>query len=226
MVMAVCTVLGLVVLDRGYSSYGYSAICPKCLQHAYMTEKDVYGLLIWRSIRLLQSPGGLMSVATFSPPIPRVSPVLYRKICGESCRHGFKKGSFGGGRGFLAPAQEDGGCRGWLAYRPRINAIEALYATYGRVQDRDLARGTYTLIDHTWPLNPDREGLYALCWQFLSDRVPDELLVKAVENYRGRETEPVLQAGLRLRRITAGLKAVKSAAQWQEVLAELDKPSP
>lgn len=144
-------VLALMVLGMGTLWFGHcSAVCPRCLQHAYVCEWKVFGVVVSRAVKPFQHSGGLMSPSAFSPAVPQVSPELFSEIVGQPCAHIFRMG----GCGLYHPTDghSDFSLGGWESCEPRIRATEAAYGAFRSVPDRSLARATLALIDEAYPI--------------------------------------------------------------------------
>ncbi len=157
-IIAILCLIALIFLLEFFGAYTvtyYSAICPKCLQHAYLTVKEYLGFTIYKKTELSQSHGGLMSPAAFSPQIPSPDPRTYDEIHGKKCDHVFKKGGFGRSEyGILLVINHaDGICMEWTIFSSRIAAVEILYLLYNTYQDKSLALKTYNLIDRACPID-------------------------------------------------------------------------
>ncbi|MFH0947222.1 MAG: hypothetical protein V2A76_18695 [Planctomycetota bacterium] len=152
-------VLGIYSTAASYARWSISAICPKCLQHAYIHEKRVLDVvLLYRSTTLSQRYGGLMSPVVFSPAIPGVDPLTYEKILG-SCEHEFKYGGQGVMYGFIVGGLCLDGSEGeWERVQPRLRAIEALYAAYERTGSRESSAAIYGLLDSAFPIDDESRG--------------------------------------------------------------------
>jgi hypothetical protein len=127
----------------------FSAICAKCLQHAYIVEKTCLGICYHGERRLSQVHGGLMSSAAFSPPIPATDPGLYVAIRGKPCEHSFKKGGFG--RTTCWHKHSDGASGEWRMFSPRLKMIEVTYRLFVSTKDLALARRSLAAIDRLLP---------------------------------------------------------------------------
>ena len=151
------SVLGLYSTAASYSRWSISAICPKCLQHADIHEQRVFDvMLLYRSTTLSQRYGGVMSPVVFSPAIPGVNPLTYKRIFGRSCRHEFKHGGHGVMYGFIVGGLCLDGSEGeWERMQPRLRAIEALYAAYERTGSRKTLAAIYEMLDSAFPIDDE-----------------------------------------------------------------------
>lgn len=134
----------------------WSVICPKCLQHAYTHEMTFRSMSYGKRITLSQTDGGTTNPAGSGFEIPAVSPKTYEDIFGEPCDHAFERGSFKFKRaiffGLIPYVHQDGRGTGWWEYRGRVAAVGGLFAAYGRIGDRALAKESYRLIDTVQPM--------------------------------------------------------------------------
>jgi hypothetical protein len=168
-------VLALLWLCSAGLWYGYgAAVCGRCLQHAWIFEWKVLGVVVSRSVEPSQAPGGLMSASAFSPAVPRILPGTYPAMRGKACDHIFLMGGCGlydsrGGHWDVVLGD-------WQRHLPRIAAVESVYRAYSRVPSQSLATETLELIDEAYPI--DRSALASgplarchLSWE-LGDRQP------------------------------------------------------
>ena len=211
-----------------------SAICPKCLQHAYIRERRILGLVVYRRTRLSQAHGGLMSSATFSPRIPAGGAGIYEQIHGVKCRHEFKAGGFGRTTGvFLFRLHGDGSSFEWSMFTPRIRATEALYVAFGQTGDREAAVRGYTMIEGAYPLD-ERSRAVAVWCGTRSFRDPAageaeiEAEIKELEQYDKKVSAshpeyisgPAARRLLALRRLRVRLKEITASEEFNALLDE------
>jgi hypothetical protein len=147
-------ILGVLVLFGGYSSYNFSSVCAKCLQHASVYQEKMYGLTFLKWNGLKKNPEKILRSTGKEPNMRRVSADLYREIFDKDCRHYFVKGGFGAIKGFALHIDGVSPQRRW--YRVRLEMIEALYAAYVNTGSKELARKTYELIDREFPIDDEK----------------------------------------------------------------------
>jgi len=232
--VAVAILVVLAVFEFSMERWDFSAICPKCLQHAYILERRVLGITFWRKVRESQSHAGLMNSATFSPGIPGGNPKVYEQIHGGQCRHEFKNGGFGRSTGlFLGGLHADGSSMQWSFYTPRIRAIEALYAAFGKAGDEQLAQRCYRLIDATYPMD-DKSKAVAVWCGVRSLRFPEisdaeiENEIQKLEQYDAKVrtshpeyvSAPTARKLVELRRMTARLDEVGTPDEFRDLVDE------
>jgi len=199
-----------------------SAICPKCLQHAYIHEVRVFGLPVLRDVKLHQGPGGIMSPTLFSPEIPSVEPKTYEEINGTRCRHSFKRGGMGI-TCLLSGCHADGMRAEWKLFLPRVAVTEALYVAFRKTGDKETARALYDLIDAAYPTRglDLRELLWAVRWTWAPDREDREWLKGLESDATCRSSQARLYRRVyALRQMTERLAAVGNADEFRRVLAE------
>jgi hypothetical protein len=206
------------VVETGYEALDISAICPKCLQHAYIHEVRVHGICVYRTVRPRQHAGGIMSSTTFSPPIPRVSPALYEQILNEKCRHDYQYGGFGCSHGLLLPgAHEDGAYGQWRACQLRIDATKALYVAFARFQNRALAAETYHRIDTTVPSAP-----FGCLMEAVRFAQGNSKWTAAEFEQFSPEGAKLVQAIRDLIDLNGKLNALESEDEWEALLRDFD----
>jgi hypothetical protein len=219
-----CVGVVLLWLLGGCEDLDASAICPKCLQHAFIHEVRVLGSLAYRKTHLRQAGGGIGSTSAFSPPIPAVDPATYERIHGARCDHQFMYGGVGGTSGMLCARMNwDGFSSQWRSFTPRIGATQALFVAFGKTGDRQTALAVYRLIEEAYPIEglglSDRDHAATCYW--LSD--PDEAtLAEALDRLAG-DTSPWARASrgaILLRRMAIRLGAVTTAEEFGRALAE------
>lgn len=129
-----------------------SEVCVKCLQHAYVNQKSLYGVLpVYFKRTLSQNHGGIMSSSAFTPGgVPDVKPSLYQDIFKVPCDHAFKKGGYGN---TSCRMHSDGSYAEIMIFKPRIDAIKSMYVAYVRYGDVNLAKRTYKAIDVIFPVD-------------------------------------------------------------------------
>ncbi|MBI4879641.1 MAG: hypothetical protein HY812_08290 [Planctomycetes bacterium] len=192
--------LALLFAASTYSESWISAICPRCLQHAYIHQKSLlYVIPIYRNTTLSQSHGGLMSSATFSPRIPQVNPGTYEEILGGPCDHVFKHGGFGVTQGFIIGGlHADGREEHWSRVTPRLRAIGALYGAYGRTGDRETIAAIYELIDSAFPVDDESDAYREatapfVLWESDEETLPPKVVDLAAQDSRaGRWARRIL----------------------------------
>jgi hypothetical protein len=219
----VLSVIVIFFIDIGYEKCDISAICPKCLQHAYIKEIKIHGLTVYKSAFFSQNPGGIMSPAGFSPRVPQVSPELYTKILDKKCEHNLKKGGVGTTVGFLPffGLNKDGGYGQWRLYTQRIEVIGALYAAYVNTGNKELAQKTYAMIDAAFPLDDKKmkeaNNLIKLVneQQVTFEKLPAYYI----------ETAKIAKPMFDFETITPRLKQVQTDEQWRQLLSELETGS-
>lgn len=205
--------------ETGYQRFSIGAICPKCLQRASIREKRIHGVTIYRSIRLDQSPGEIMSSAALGPAQPEVSPALYEQFLGRKCDHVFKRGGFGRTSGFLLGHVHADGIymeSSWFA--PRIEAVESLYLAFVNSGSEGLARRTYAIIDTAIPIGNDEHMQEARALLRRQDHLP----LDQAEQYFP-EAARVAREMLRLEGLTARLKEIETEQQWLKLLSVIDR---
>lgn len=145
--------------DGACKSRSNGAICPICLQRAYISQKKIYKYTIFRSIRLNHDDVGLYYSNKSDSDLSEITANLYQEIIGQKCKHDFK--SLGGGGGnwgfFHRNVHRDYGS-GYIKrlYGQRVTAIEALYVAYLKTKNKELAQKTYAMIDSAFPMDEDK----------------------------------------------------------------------
>jgi hypothetical protein len=207
----------------GTAICGISAICPKCLQHAYITEYRLLGIPIWRSTLLSQRHGGIMSSAAFSPDIPRVSPETYREIMGHRCRHRFLRGGVGCGSGFFIHSWwSDGTYTAWSLAQPKILALEALYRAFAKTGDRQTAAALHAVISDAYPIDKNPGTVLDIVRLLRTPNLTEEDIAKVVESkgqYRPEERKTARMI-LHLWRLAKRLQNVQTSEEFQAVYQE------
>lgn len=219
----VLIVLIALELSGGLAIWDVSAVCPKCLQHAYIRERTLFGVPFYRRTVLSQRHGGIMSSAAFSPGIPQVHPGLYKEIIGKECKHNFLRGGFGRTSGFFIGGHADGSYGGWSLAQPRINALKALYGAFAKTSDRETATALYLLIEDAYPLNGRNRAVWAAIRPFRAEDATEDDIMKAIQAIEEYDTEAGMIARkiLELKRLTARLKEVETTADFQVVGREI-----
>lgn len=133
----------------------YSAICIKCLQHAYINEKGVPGKAVQTGIRFYESHGGVLSTDIFARETPFLDARIYEEIHGAKCKHIFSKLSFGRSETRIFEHIESDGIVD-SPYVDRVNVIGAIYELYSRTKNRELALSSYKIVDELYPVEKDK----------------------------------------------------------------------
>ena len=215
-ILFICLFLVIsVILLFGYKTWDISSVCPKCLQHAYIHKKDVYGLPIYKSIKLRQNPGGIMSSASFSPSIPDISPKLYTEIFEKECSHEFKRGGFGFNTFGL---HGDGSFCEWDFFVNRMDFIEAVYIAYSNTKSKKLAKETYRIIDTIFPV----EDFEKTARMVVMLNNPQKIDFKKTAFLTPEETKIVNKA-LQLQQIIPKLKQVKTEEEWEKLITKINQ---
>jgi hypothetical protein len=178
------------------STLSYSAVCPRCMQHAAGVEKSFFGIVYSRKEVHRQTSGGLMSPDIFGPPVAQIDPRFYEEIMGHPCTHVFIRGGFCRYSGGMVACGSFGQAR---QYEFRHALIENLFRAYRRTSDKVLARETYGLIDELYPIVDPKDR-----------RSPPPLLHPLEAEAWPNEPLSILLRGLAL---------VNTSEEWRDVLA-------
>lgn len=80
--------------------------------------------------------------------MPQVDPKAYADITGQACTHVFKK------TGFCRYRNGGVGCGSFgegMAFRPRLEILEVIFRTYGRIPDGELGKASLAALDRIFP---------------------------------------------------------------------------
>lgn len=131
-------ILGFVVvlaaLVFGWEARDYTLVCSKCLARGYEKEQRLFGLVLHK--KTVDCRGGDNYVRIYVHP----------------CKHVPHRG--GMGRRSLVVGIACGESREGALYRPRDEAVAAVFAAEERIHDVALAKQTFLLVDRLSP--PDQ----------------------------------------------------------------------
>ena len=95
--------------------------------------------------------------------MPAEDPKDYEDITGHSCVHNFKRA------GFCRYSGSGVGCGHFsegMAFRPRLEPLEAIFRTFDRIPDRDLGNASLAVLDRIFPPNATVQEAHKLSYDF------------------------------------------------------------
>lgn len=174
-------VLLVVVAGLSTSTLTYHATCANCLAQGRGREISVLGVTVHRVLNIGPNSD--------YPDLPSDGSAAYQRIMEQACPHQFKRGGMGcSSFGMIACGKYPDE----RAFGSRIQAIQALFRVFKRIDDLDLARKSLHWID--------------------SQLKSDADLRKAL-NYVGGELGPN-----HLAEFARLMKSVNSEAEWGSIL--------
>lgn len=95
--------------------------------------------------------------------MPAVDPAIYQKFTGHPCAHDFKRTGFCRfGRGAIGCGHFGEG----MAVRPRLEVLEVIFRTYGRVPDQELAKASLATLDRIFPPTSTTQEAHKIAYDF------------------------------------------------------------
>lgn len=95
--------------------------------------------------------------------MPAVDPTIYQKITGHPCSHDFKRTGFCRfGRGVIGCGHFGAG----TAFRPRLEVLEVIFRTYGRIPDQELAKASLATLDRIFPPTVATQEAHKIAYDF------------------------------------------------------------
>lgn len=160
--LAILAVGWLVWQNRTRTSY--SAVCARCLQRMHGLEVKCGGISIsdeqeLERYRPLPDGGGGFILGS----MPAVDPKDFEDITGHPCAHNFKR------TGFCRYTNRGVGCGQFgegIAFRPRLEPLEAIFRTFDRIPDRDLGKASLAVLDQIFPPNATVQEAHKLSYDF------------------------------------------------------------
>ncbi len=225
--------------DGACTCYSYTAICPRCLQRADISKKNIYKYTVSKSVELNYNDIGFNYLNKTDSNLPEISANLYEEIVGEKCNHNFMGTGGGGGAywGFFH--------RGHLKdysypyskqlYGQRVTAIEALYAAYLKTKNKELALKTYDLIDSAFPVDEKKleEAISMIYKGQFKTELSDDEKIKLIRNMKyaeqNEDSQYVAEILWMARKILEyetfipRLKYIQNEQEWIELLSDIEQ---